>query len=159
MRFTTTAMLAAVAAFALSVTAWAETTAPASAKSSAATSATLEVKMTKVLPSGLKIEDLEIGNGEEAVAGKMVSVHYTGRLTDGKKFDSSYDHPGKKPFTFKLGGGMVIEGWDQGLVGMRVGGKRRLTIPPKLAYGESGFPPVIPPNATLVFDVELLSVK
>ncbi len=104
----------------------------------------------------LKVEDLVQGTGAEAVAGKKVSVHYTGTLTDGSKFDSSLDRG--RPFDFPLGGGRVIKGWDQGVAGMKVGGKRRLTIPPELAYGDRGFPPVIPPNSTLVFEIELLAV-
>jgi peptidylprolyl isomerase/FKBP-type peptidyl-prolyl cis-trans isomerase FkpA len=104
----------------------------------------------------LQMEDLQVGSGDEAVSGKMVEVHYTGWLTDGSKFDSSLDRG--KPFSFALGGGQVIQGWDRGVVGMKVGGKRKLTIPGELAYGERGFSNVIPPNATLVFEVELLSV-
>ena len=105
----------------------------------------------------LKIEDQKVGSGTEAVAGKEVSVHYTGWLTDGKKFDSSVDRG--QPFSFPLGAGRVIPGWDKGVAGMKVGGKRKLTIPPNLAYGERGAGGVIPPNATLVFEVELLGVK
>lgn len=105
----------------------------------------------------LKIEDVQVGSGEEAVEGKEVTVHYTGTLTDGKKFDSSLDR--NEPFTFRLGAGMVIPGWEQGIKGMKVGGKRKLTIPPQLGYGERGAGGVIPPNATLLFDVELLGVK
>lgn len=106
----------------------------------------------------LIIEDIEIGTGEEAVTGKTVSVHYTGTLTDGTKFDSSLDRD--TPFNFPLGGGRVIEGWDQGVVGMKVGGKRKLTIPYDLAYGESGTPDgSIPPRSTLIFEIELLSVE
>lgn len=105
----------------------------------------------------LKMTDQQVGTGAEAKSGKLVSVHYTGTLVDGKKFDSSLDRG--TPFDFKLGAGMVIKGWDQGIVGMKVGGKRRLEIPADLAYGARGFPPVIPPNSTLIFDVELLDVK
>jgi FKBP-type peptidyl-prolyl cis-trans isomerase FkpA len=101
--------------------------------------------------------DLVVGTGAEAVAGKKVSVHYDGTLTDGKKFDSSRDRG--EPFDFALGRGQVIKGWDQGVQGMRVGGKRKLVIPPELGYGARGFPPVIPPNSTLVFEVELLDVR
>lgn len=106
-------------------------------------------------PSGLRITDLVVGDGEEAVAGQLVSVNYRGTLTNGKEFDSSY---GRAPFTFPLGGGRVIKGWDEGVAGMRVGGKRKLVIPPDLAYGERGAGGVIPPNATLVFEVELLQI-
>jgi len=105
----------------------------------------------------LKQEDLVVGGGAEAVAGKTVSVHYTGKLTDGTKFDSSLDRG--DPFSFRLGAGQVIKGWDQGVAGMKVGGKRLLTIPPELGYGQRGFPGAIPPNSTLVFEVELLGVS
>jgi FKBP-type peptidyl-prolyl cis-trans isomerase FkpA len=111
---------------------------------------------TVTTKSGLQYEDLKTGQGDEAKAGKTVDVHYTGWLTDGKKFDSSVDRG--QPFSFKLGGGQVIRGWDEGVAGMKVGGKRKLTIPPELGYGASGAGGVIPPNATLVFDVELLGV-
>ncbi|HEY2511809.1 MAG TPA: FKBP-type peptidyl-prolyl cis-trans isomerase [Polyangiaceae bacterium] len=105
----------------------------------------------------LKIEDLKPGTGAEARTGSTVTVHYVGTLTDGKKFDSSRDRG--RGFTCPLGAGKVIKGWDQGVAGMKVGQLRKLTIPPHLAYGENGFPPVIPPNSTLVFEVELLEVK
>ena len=105
----------------------------------------------------LKIEDMVVGTGVEAVKGKQVSVHYTGWLTDGKKFDSSKDRG--QPFQFALGRGQVIQGWDDGVAGMKVGGKRKLTIPPELWYGTAGAGGVIPPNATLVFEVELLGVR
>jgi FKBP-type peptidyl-prolyl cis-trans isomerase FkpA len=104
----------------------------------------------------LKSEDLVVGSGAEASSGQKVSVHYTGTLTDGSKFDSSLDRG--KPFEFVLGAGRVIKGWDQGVAGMKVGGKRRLTIPSDLAYGSRGFPPVIPADATLIFEIELLGV-
>jgi FKBP-type peptidyl-prolyl cis-trans isomerase len=106
--------------------------------------------------SDLHWEDLNPGTGTTADNGKTVRVHYTGWLENGTKFDSSLDRG--KPFQFVLGGGRVIRGWDEGVVGMRVGGKRRLVIPPALGYGSRGVPPVIPPDSTLVFEVELLEV-
>lgn len=107
--------------------------------------------------TSLKSEDLKVGTGTEAASGKRVKVHYTGWLTDGKKFDSSVDRG--QPFEFNLGAGQVIRGWDQGVVGMKVGGKRKLTIPSDMGYGAQGAGGVIPPNATLVFEVELLGVN
>ena len=114
--------------------------------------------------TSLQITDGKVGSGTTATAGKQVTVHYTGWLYDpkasdkhGKKFDSSRDRG--EPFEFALGKGAVIKGWDKGVVGMKVGGKRKLTIPPDLAYGPDGHPPVIPQNATLVFEVELVDVK
>ncbi len=105
----------------------------------------------------LIIEDITLGEGAEAQAGQKVSVHYTGWLEDGTKFDSSKDR--NDPFEFPLGRGYVIPGWDQGVAGMKVGGSRKLTIPPHLGYGASGAGSVIPPNATLIFEVDLLAVR
>jgi FKBP-type peptidyl-prolyl cis-trans isomerase len=110
-----------------------------------------------VLPSGIRFVDLRPGAGEEAREGKILEVHYIGRLTDGSKFDSTQD--GAQPLTLRLGAGDVIKGLDEGLVGMRVGGKRRLTIPPELGFGKEGAGERIPPNAILVYEVELLSVR
>lgn len=109
------------------------------------------------LPSGLKYQDLSSGQGSEATEGKTAVVHYTGWLTSGQKFDSSRDRG--EPFAFRIGAGQVITGWDQGVAGMKVGGRRKLVIPAELGYGQAGAPPVIPPGATLVFDVELLEVQ
>jgi FKBP-type peptidyl-prolyl cis-trans isomerase len=107
--------------------------------------------------SGLQYWDIKVGTGTEAKDGSHVTVHYTGWLTSGKKFDSSVD--AGKPFDFTVGKGEVIKGWDEGVAGMKVGGKRQLRIPPELGYGASGAAGVIPPNATLIFDVQLLAVK
>ena len=104
--------------------------------------------------SGLQYEEITVGSGATAKAGNLVSVHYTGWLTDGKKFDSSKDR--NEPFEFNLGAGQVIKGWDEGVQGMQVGGVRKLTIPAALGYGARGAGGVIPPNATLVFEVEFL---
>lgn len=106
--------------------------------------------------SGLKIEELREGDGDIAESGQTVSVHYTGWLTDGTQFDSSKDRG--QPFSFNLGAGMVIKGWDEGVAGMKVGGARKLTIPSHLGYGSRGAGGVIPPDATLVFEVELLDI-
>jgi FKBP-type peptidyl-prolyl cis-trans isomerase len=112
--------------------------------------------MTKA-PSGLWYTDVAVGQGAEAEPGRTVSVHYTGWLTNGTKFDSSRDRG--EPFAFTLGAGQVISGWDEGVKGMKVGGRRKLVLPPQLAYGDGGAPPAIPPGATLVFDVELLGIE
>ncbi len=111
----------------------------------------------RMTDSGLKYEDLVIGEGDEAAAGSTVVVHYTGWLADGTKFDSSIDR--NDPFSFPLGGGRVIRGWDEGVSGMCIGGRRKLTVPPQLGYGATGAGGVIPPNATLVFQVELLEIQ
>lgn len=106
----------------------------------------------------LKVEDIKLGTGPEAASGSSVTVNYIGRLTDGKIFDTSLQQ-GRKPFEFTVGGGQVIKGWDEGLLGMKVGGQRRLIIPPDKGYGVQGAAGVIPPNATLIFEIELLGVK
>jgi FKBP-type peptidyl-prolyl cis-trans isomerase len=108
-------------------------------------------------PTKLETEDLVVGKGREAKVGDSVRVQYTGTLLSGVKFDSSYDHGGE-PFKFTLGQSQVIKGWDQGVPGMKIGGKRRLRIPPDLAYGAAGSPPTIPANAALVFEVELVGI-
>lgn len=115
----------------------------------------LNVVKERTTASGLRITDLTIGSGDEATAGQAVTVNYRGTLENGKEFDSSY---GRGPFRFPLGGGRVIQGWDEGVAGMKVGGKRKLVIPPDLGYGSRGAGGVIPPNATLIFEVELLEV-
>jgi FKBP-type peptidyl-prolyl cis-trans isomerase len=140
-------VIAVVAYFALRPKTPAETTAGIPTSSSE----------TVTTASGLKIQDLVVGTGQEAKSGDNVSVHYTGWLEDGTKFDSSLDRG--TPFEFTLGAGRVIKGWDEGIVGMKVGGKRKLIIPAALGYGAQGYPPVIPANATLIFEVELLAIK
>ena len=124
--------------------------------SSPSTSLTPGANVTSTA-SGLKYEDLVVGTGATPKAGQTCSVHYTGWLTNGSKFDSSRDRG--TPFTFPIGQGSVIKGWDEGVMGMKVGGKRKLWVPPALAYGPDGYPPVIPPNSELVFEVELLGVQ
>jgi FKBP-type peptidyl-prolyl cis-trans isomerase len=118
-----------------------------------------ELQKQQANTEGVKVEstDLVTGTGAEATAGKKVTVNYVGTLKDGTKFDSSYDR--NQPFDFQLGGGQVIKGWDQGVVGMKVGGKRKLVIPAVLAYGDQSPSPTIPPNSDLVFEIELLNVQ
>ena len=142
-RFVTTV---ALFLFAAATIAHADTTAPSKTKGKPVTT-----------PSGLKYWELKKGSGAVAKAGDSVQVHYTGWLTEGKKFDSSVDRG--SPFVFKLGAGMVIRGWDEGVAGMKVGGKRQLHIPAELGYGARGAGDAIPPNAELIFDVELLGVN
>ena len=117
----------------------------------------MEAEKPQVTASGLKITDLVVGTGDEASSGQNVVVHYRGTLEDGTQFDASYDRG--TPFEFPLGAGRVIKGWDEGVQGMKVGGKRKLVIPPELGYGQRGAGRVIPPNATLIFEVELLDIK
>jgi peptidylprolyl isomerase len=112
---------------------------------------------TTTTGSGLQYEDLVVGKGESPRNGQKVSVHYTGWLTNGSKFDSSVDRG--QPFEFTIGHGQVIKGWDEGVLTMKIGGKRKLIIPPGLGYGPGGMPPVIPPNSTLIFEVQLLGVR
>ena len=110
-----------------------------------------------VTASGLQFIDIEVGTGDAPQSGQTVEAHYTGWLADGTKFDSSLDRG--QPLSFVLGAGQVIASWEEGVASMKVGGKRRLIIPPELGYGERGYPPVVPPNAQLIFDVELLAIK
>ena len=139
-----------VAAALLLTVACGPTAAPATSSGAAGKS---EVTMS----NGLKYTDDQVGTGAEATAGNTAVVHYTGWLENGTKFDSSRDRG--QPLSFPLGAGRVIRGWDEGVAGMKVGGKRTLTIPPALGYGANGAPPVIPPNATLKFEVELVDVR
>jgi len=152
-------VLSSVGLFALAACGGGDETGDAGATSPEETAAPPEDCPTEptTTDAGLKIQEIECGDGEEAQKGDTLEVHYEGRLEDGTKFDASRDHG--STFEFLLGAGQVIQGWDEGLVGMKIGGKRELTIPPELGYGAAGSPPVIPPNATLVFEVELVDIK
>jgi peptidylprolyl isomerase len=132
-------------------------TPPATTTATSPTTKSAAKGKTVTTPSGLQYEDIVEGTGASPTAGRTVSVHYTGTLTDGTKFDSSRDR--NQPFKFTIGVGQVIKGWDEGVLSMKVGGRRKLTIPADLGYGARGAGGVIPPNATLVFDVELLGVQ
>jgi len=145
-------VLILTAAFALGQTAAKKST-PAAPNTNAPTKVTGDGVKTA---SGLQYWDIKVGTGAEAKNGDHVKVHYTGWLTSGKKFDSSV---GGQPFEFTIGKGDVIKGWEEGVTGMKIGGKRQLRIPPDLAYGQRGYPGAIPPNATLIFDIQLLGVK
>ncbi len=157
-----TLLLAAIAVLMLAGCASAPPPAPPAPAGTTAAAPAVPVPAAPAVPgvttaSGLQYVDLFVGDGALAEDGMTVAVHYTGWLSDGTKFDSSRDR-GERPFTFQLGAGQVIRGWDEGVKGMRVGGKRKLTIPPDLGYGERGAGGVIPPNATLVFEVEFVGV-
>ena len=148
---------AAVAALAMPAFAGGPDSPGGSAKAAGSRSSGIAAPKTVTLPSGLKYTDLEVGSGAEFKAGMLVLVDYEAWLADGTKFDSSYDR--REPFNFKIGAGQVIQGWDEGVVGMRVGGKRKLIIPAALGYGEAGAPPRIPPNATLTFEFKALAAQ
>jgi FKBP-type peptidyl-prolyl cis-trans isomerase len=154
----TVIVISAIALFALAALAIAQTTPAKKPAPKPATSAPSKVTGTPIkTASGLEYWDIKVGTGAVAQSGQHVKVDYTGWLTNGKKFDSSVGTG--RPFDFKLGGREVIKGWDEGVAGMRVGGKRQLRIPPDLAYGAAGHPPQIPPSSTLIFDVQLIDVK
>ncbi len=151
-----TIFLAIIALTANAVLAQSRTTRKAAPRPSTSAPTKVTGAPTKTA-SGLEYWNIKVGTGATAASGQNVTVHYTGWLTSGKKFDSSVD--AGRPFDFVLGAGQVIKGWDEGVAGMKGGGKRQLRIPPQLAYGERGYPGVIPPNSTLIFDVQLLAVK
>lgn len=153
----TTTMLVLVTALALGCQSGPETTSSDSGASGEKKAATTMAGNLETTPSGLQYEDLKVGTGASPQTGQTAVVHYTGTLADGKKFDSSKDRG--QPFSFAIGRGQVIKGWDEGVATMKVGGTRKLVIPPDLAYGARGAGGVIPPNATLTFEVELLEVR
>ena len=161
MRFSTL-LLTAVAGLALAGCKQASTTEKSSTTSTTATTGTSATSgategQERTMAGGLKVTDIKVGSGPMAESGNTIAVHYTGYLMDGTKFDSSVDRG--QPIVIKLGAGQVIKGWDEGVSGMKIGGKRQLRIPPELGYGARGAGGVIPPNATLMFDVELLGVQ
>jgi FKBP-type peptidyl-prolyl cis-trans isomerase len=148
--------LSALASLLFLATACGNTTSPVT-QNQAAKPQTGAAAAEVTMPDGLKYTDDQVGTGAEATKGKTAVVHYTGWLLNGTKFDSSLDR--NQPFTFPLGAGQVIKGWDEGVAGMKVGGKRTLIVPPELGYGARGAGNVIPPNATLKFEVQLLDVR
>lgn len=158
MRMNSSCWIASAAVAVLGLTLAAGAQEPAAPASRPTTAPTTQAEKGHTTASGLTIITLTEGHGDQvAKAGDTVTVHYVGKLENGKQFDASRDHGG--PFTFHLGQGEVIAGWDEGVAGMKVGEKRKLIVPPKLGYGEQGAGGVIPPNATLIFEVELLQIK